>query len=196
MSKINLGELAPPDAQRDAIHVAVVPMTASRRLSPGEHIAADGGSENPIGVVDPFIRKAVMSGDRFYLCLYPQTVTDMRHHWSHPAFPSIDERVSVPDSYDVCEVCWMGDEEEDTGESRRFLESVANDMGLSYAVMMEDIDDWIAGGEVKVQHGSEQWRDGWDEHKRDFWPHWEAVTGKTRPDMKKLDWDSPYSCTC
>lgn len=96
MTAPNLGLTPPENAQRDAIHVAVIPMIALNCLEPGQKASLiSGGLAGPvfdgdtvIGVVDPFLTKAVLSGQRFWLFLLPNTVTDMRHHWQHPAFPN------------------------------------------------------------------------------------------------------------
>ena len=87
MSEVKLGQLvADPAAGRDAVHVAIIPMRAVRRMMPGERLAN--------GIVDPFLTAPVEPGERFYLCLYPGTVTGMRHHWTAPAFP--DEPQPAP----------------------------------------------------------------------------------------------------
>lgn len=65
---INNGE-----RRRDAIHIAVAPVTASCRLTPGEHvglIAKDnaelvGSCAENIGIVDPFLSADVEAGQRF-----------------------------------------------------------------------------------------------------------------------------------
>ena len=82
------------DRRRDAIHIAVAPATAAERLAPGQHVglvrAGDvervGPCDRPIGVVDPFLTAAVEPGQRFWLLLYPGTITGLRHIWAHPAF--------------------------------------------------------------------------------------------------------------
>lgn len=87
-----IGHLLGPEAQRDAVHFAVAPVIASCSLEAGQHIGllsngkATSKLQNAIGIVDPFLRCAVKPGERFWMFLYPQTVTGMRHSWSHPDF--------------------------------------------------------------------------------------------------------------
>ena len=92
-----LGEPAPDDAARDAIHVAVCPMTAGEDLRPGDHVGFGMESRrdrvwktnvNAVGVVDPFLTAPVRKAERFWLCLYPGTVASLRHAWTHPKFPT------------------------------------------------------------------------------------------------------------
>ena len=87
----NLGERPDDDARRDAVHVAVAPVVADQLLPPGAHVGltdegAASAAVRPIGVVDPFLKEPVRPGQRFWLCLYPNTVTSLRHVWTHPAF--------------------------------------------------------------------------------------------------------------
>ena len=82
------------DRRRDAIHIAVAPVTAVERLAPGQHVGLvrDGSTdlvgpcEHPIGIVDPFLAEDVEPGERFWLFLYPGTIVSLRHVWTHPAF--------------------------------------------------------------------------------------------------------------
>lgn len=82
------------DRRRDAVHVAVAAVTAETRLSPGQHIGlvrADdmelvGPTERNIGIVDPFLTEDVEPGQRFWMFLYPDTISGLRHIWTHPAF--------------------------------------------------------------------------------------------------------------
>lgn len=73
-----IGKLVEGEPGRDAVHIAIVPMLAVRRMLPGEHL------QN--GIVDPYLKMPVEVGQRFWLFLYPNTVTSLRHVWTHPAF--------------------------------------------------------------------------------------------------------------
>lgn len=94
--KPNLGELCGEDARRDAVHIAVVPLVVSEPLDPGDHfwLNVDGNAakstgrreRQTIGVVDPYFDGVVLKGDRFWGFLYPNTITNLRHVWEHPAF--------------------------------------------------------------------------------------------------------------
>ncbi len=102
----NVGELCHEGARRDAVHFALAPVVAKYHLLPGSHVGLteegtaywtdeDEGSartSKTIGIVDPFLEKWVKPGEKFWLFLYPGTITGLRHSWSHPAFkPKIPE---------------------------------------------------------------------------------------------------------
>ncbi len=85
MSDIKLGQLAPPDGGRDAVHVAVVSVEAGQDLGrawavglhDGKAYVADAEAKG-IGVVDPFLYSQgqaypVQTGQYFWLFLKPGT---------------------------------------------------------------------------------------------------------------------------
>lgn len=83
------------ERRRDAVHVAVAPVTASESLEPGQPIGlqtsgdtehVSSGASELIGIVDPFLCETVEPGERFWMFLYPNSITGMRHAWRHPAF--------------------------------------------------------------------------------------------------------------
>lgn len=89
------------DRRRDAVHIALAPVTAAVALAPGEHVGLieqgnvelAGPCDRNIGIVDPFLAADVEPGQRFWLFLYPGTVTGMRHVWSHPEFAAVAKKV-------------------------------------------------------------------------------------------------------
>lgn len=97
---IGIGKLITSEtAQRDAIHVAVAPVIATVRLRPGVRVGLDeegnaelSSSDKCVGIVDPFLTADVQPGQRFWLFLFPNTVTSLRHEWRHPAFPATLDR--------------------------------------------------------------------------------------------------------
>jgi hypothetical protein len=88
-----LGTIHTTGQHRDAIHLAVEPVIAGEVLSPGQHIIVREGmafSTNVgqgLGIVDPFLKVAVMPGQPFWFVMYPRQVHSLRHVWTHPAFP-------------------------------------------------------------------------------------------------------------
>jgi hypothetical protein len=104
-----MGTLLPPDAGgRDAVHVAVIAVTAGQSILPGSHIGfrspGDAGEDRevfynrgePIGIADPFIEHLIPAGARFWLYLYPRTITGLAHRWSHPAFDADSQATFFP----------------------------------------------------------------------------------------------------
>src|ERR1700726_744205 len=101
-----IGTILNENAQRDAIHIAVVPLIAGEDLHRGAPIGLAYRTKDtakyrekyygwkPIGIDDPFIADyRVKKGQRFFCFLYPGTVTGMRHNFRHPAF---DEPLPTP----------------------------------------------------------------------------------------------------
>src|SRR5882672_9558163 len=112
MADIGMGKLVEHDeVVMDAVHVAVVTMEAVETLYPGQDVTFGNGDDRtrvsrargtlkPIGIVDPFLKDAVQPGQRFWLFLYPNTTTPMRHSWKHPDFevatvPQVPNRVAA-----------------------------------------------------------------------------------------------------
>lgn len=86
--------LEPSDTARDAVHVALIPVTSDYRLHPGDRVGLAHGridlvtrdATRKVGIVDPFLPEPVKPGERFYLFLFPGTITGLRHVWTHPDF--------------------------------------------------------------------------------------------------------------
>ena len=168
----SVGKIITTPQERDAIHIAVAPMVATELLSPGQHVGlthdgAAGFSNDPVGVVDPFLKTVVRKGQKFWLFLYPNTITSLRHEWVHPAFT-----VSK------------------ASESEQWLRNFADEWSMDYGRMIEGATsgtDIIAGTDL---HGA-------GELGRDhdlFWQHLEVVTGRAFTDehVAKTGW----GCSC
>lgn len=158
MSDIKLGELITGDGQRDAIHVALAPVTANERLRPGQHVGFAykhstelvGISQDPIGIIDPFLERSVERVERCYLLLYQNTVTGMRHQWEHPAFGSPDADVS-----------------------RQWLEDLADEIGFGYDWLLEGIAEGSINTRDREVYGARE--------SEDIRRHYENVTGLSAP---------------
>lgn len=172
MDNLKIGNIIEGTQSRDAIHIAIAPVTAAERLAPGQHVGfigeTVGASKNPIGVVDPYLTGAVFKGDRFWLFLYPNTVTSLHHHWEHPAFEGRAMAVSV---------------------SEEALRRFADEAGISYLRLMEGAKDFLENDEYLIDGG--RW-EGFRIHD-DFWDHYEAVTETKVPETRRRSF---FSCSC
>lgn len=175
MSNPTLGK-RPVGNDRDAIHLAIIPAIAGECMTPGKKVMLKDGvarlsDTDAIGIVDPFLPEALVSGDRFWLCLFPNTVTGMRHHWSHPAFPdeSIDRDAAEEwlREYARC----MNTYDSDTEAFERLIEGLENKDLFAYGTDL---------------HGLYELEEA-DELKRNA----EIYLGK------EIDWDDfEFSCSC
>lgn len=177
----SLGKLIDEKAQRDAIHIAVAPVVATERLSPGQRIGLVGHENSQVrasvtgqGIVDPFLSGAVFPGDRFWMWLTPNTITSLRHQWTHPNF---DSDMISRDAH--------------SEKSKAWIENHASALGLTYDAMMRHAERWLEHQDYQVEQGSETWRSEFDS--MNFWHHYEVITGKVVPDNMK---HSFYCCTC
>lgn len=119
MESFKLGQVIPPGAEpgKDAIHMAIAPALAGEPLRPSQHVRVYDGvaygvniaSDAPIGIVDPFLQVNVPRGARFWLFLYPGTITSLRHEWTHPAF---SETVPVADKEEIDSLLLQADEDD------------------------------------------------------------------------------------
>lgn len=179
---VKLGVLIDETQQRDAIHIAIAPVVADTELHPGMDIGFVGNdttlvgySPTPIGIVDPFLKRAVTRGQRFWMFLYPQTITSLRHDWAHPAFPDYEQNHAV-----------TADPE---GESKRWIENFATKLDQTYSRLMGAADRWREYGDYTYDN-SEIYKSHWDEFE-EFWKHYEIVTGEKVEDKSHF-----FTCSC
>lgn len=176
MSNHELGKTPSEDAARDATHIAIVPVIAGAKMQPGDHcrvhdkngvaVPAIKGLQENIGIVDPFLTEAVDIGERFYLCLYPGTVTGLRHHYAHPELDEI-----IPTNSIQWVVAWCSQNE------------------INYLELMHHAKSWLEKGEWWSEGG----RFEGTHLPEEFWGHYANITGKKVPEQSR---ESFFSCSC
>jgi hypothetical protein len=189
-TQFSIGKIHTERYERDAIHFAVMPVMASEDLKPGQHIGfKEGGymvTASPaapyklIGIVDPFLPTDVKKHERFWMVLYPNTITGLKHVWSHPTIADDGRGVGT--------------------ESEKWLRDFATSVDADYDEMMavaathcEGAKGWseylIEGGKWEGQSTPDA-----------FWAHYQNLTGK-KPEMWKDDSGKEhgpgiFSCSC
>lgn len=177
-----IGQLLPETAGRDAIHIAVAPVVAKERVSPGQNVGVDGTSTCPhVGIVDPYLVTDVLPGGRFFIFLYPGTINTLRHQWTHPEFDK--EGPLIRPLSDA------------RAEAKAWIAQHADELGLSMGRLMEHAKTWLEDPnewpEYVVEKGSEHWRNTFDPD--GFWPRYELLTGVTVREGRR---ESFFSCSC
>lgn len=181
-----LGTIIDETAGRDAIHLAVEPVTSQFALHPGQDVGLVDGKAVPrkpfVGIVDPFLSETVEPGQKFWLVVYPRQITSLRHVWEHPSFPNAETPTSPEDPITSKEasIKWM-------------TEWAVSHMGEDYygdgdkrspeAAYASAID---AGHNMNVG----PYEDARDHIDSEWWGHWETITGE------RGDRDSYFSCGC
>ena len=176
MESLKLGQLIDGNAERDATHIAVAPVIVSEKLKPGARVGFTGTDQitvgkvkdfDTIGIIDPFLTKNVLEGERCWLFLYPQTITSLKHNWTHPAFEAPKTNVLT--------------------KSERWIISFAQTVGLSYDCLMGGAKEYLNSGEHLCYGGLLEGLSVPDE----FWDHYQVVTGKIIKDKGNF-----FSCSC
>jgi hypothetical protein len=173
MDKVpKLGNLITDESHRDAVHIAVAPVTAGSDLYPGDRIGFVGNAYTVdteavpiIGIVDPFLNNVVLAGERFYMFLLPNTITSLRHEWTHPAFEKEDELSSMEPTFfklkgAIAEEKWVAD--------------YAERIGTTYSELMEAAASYQATGEYFCKGGDFEGEYITEE----FWDKYEIITRK------------------
>jgi hypothetical protein len=110
LSDAKIGTRPDEDSKRDAVHVAIAPVTAGEDLMPGDRVVVSYrdvvrkalSGERAVAIVDPFLEGPVERNDRVWVLLVPGTQVGLRHHWQHDDFPD----KPVYDFDDGCSGCW------------------------------------------------------------------------------------------
>lgn len=177
------GKLITEPQFRDAVHIAVAPVVAGENLIPGTRIGFSGYPDtvgvvdNIIGIVDPFLQHSVKKGDTFYMFLLPNTITSLRHEWTHPAFEEIEdlEKTFKRLKGAVAEEQWISD--------------FAENIGSNYHEMMESAKEFLENGDYLVRGGTFEGVYIPDE----FWDKYEIIKNAT---ISSSDRGSFLGCSC
>lgn len=181
-----LGTIIDESQKRDAIHLAVEPVIAGQTLAPGEDVGliTIGGDsrayrvkdEHKLGIVDPFLKNPVRTGERFWLVVYPRQIHSLRHVWTHPAFPDEPALADLKPSRETSEK-WLRDfiQTADCPDYETVIAKAINNDSWSDEYLHFDGQD--AHGEIPPE----------------FWDHVEVVTGKKIPGPQRA---SHFSCSC
>lgn len=156
------------DAGRDAVHVAIAPVTAGEKLLPGQGIRLSDGrakaDEKWDGIVDPFLASPIFEGQRFWMWMRPGSITSLRHAWTHRALD--------------------GDPTDPKAAARARLEGLAVSLGRTFDSMMDAARDYQRDGRQLVDWAFESMR-----MPDNFWDDYELLTGE-----KVEDRDTFFHC--
>ncbi len=184
MSDTNLMAAPPQTGLRDAIHVAVVSVTAGGLLCRGDRVkwyrkgmsvVACSHSEEAVGIVNPFMDNHYNPGKTVWIMLYPNTVTGMKHHWSHPDFDQTEDSLEL---------------------AYATIDRMAETLGMSSYDDCSARDRLIEYANEYCRHQSGCW--GSDYYQADpqdwenFWKAYSVVTGNPRPTENRV----PFRCAC
>lgn len=185
MNSVEVGKLITSPQERDAIHIAVLPVVAAEQLRTGQDIGFVYGSRTlvkakdrcygleAVGIVDPFLPQYyVEKGQEFWMFLFPNTVTGMRHHWQHP----LVDNVKPPAS-----------------ESEKWLREFADKWNFDYEEMVEEApmkEGCVVARGIDI-HSAGELDPGEEEL---FWTHIEKLTGQQFDEQHRQQFG--WSCSC
>lgn len=181
-----LGMIISENEKRDAIHLAVEPVTAADKFWPGDRVALGPNGTavkvgKVVGIVDPFLEEPVERGERFWLVVLPRTIRSLRHVWEHPEFPDSGETVKAAEIAELDAV----------SKSKKWIEAFAAKIDQTYSRLMNAAESWIEYEDYTYDN-TEAYKSHWDQFP-EFWTHYEVVTGKKIEDGKK---ESFFTCSC
>ena len=171
-----LGRMPTKTDKRDAIHVAVIPVTAAKEVNPGDRIYSsfsrlDGdfigypaySRESGIAIVDPFLPpEPLKKGSRFWALVLPNTITGMTHHWNHPNFPDYT-------SYET--------DETKIKEAEKFIYVFAEELNIEFDEVLQAGDNYVEFGErYIVNYDTPEYV---SDLSPSFWEAWSIIRKKT-----------------
>lgn len=161
-----------------AIHIAIAPVVANKYLAPGRRIGfvnddsetVSDEVEKYIGIVDPFLENLVLPGQRFFMFLLPNTITSLKHNWSHPDFGNESKTKKKK-------------------ASEAWMEDYCRQYGVTPEDMIEAAGNFLEGGDYFNRGGTFEGESVPDE----FWDHYEVIVGTK---VSHGDRESFFTCSC
>lgn len=175
-----LGKLITTDKGRDAVHIAIAPVTAAEKLFPGQGICLLPGSATHVrpaeidawdGIVDPFLPAPVFPDQRFWMWMRPGSITSLRHEWTHPAFAG-----AAPPQKEV---------------SEKWIRDLADAHDVTYRAVMDHARMQASGSDFPYLIGGDAMEGATTP--AEFWDHYENVTGEKVPVERRENF---FSCSC
>lgn len=186
----------PENSGRDAIHLAVEPVVAGHMLKPGQRVFIANGcafadfnidpNVRATGIVDPFLERPILAGEKFWFVVLPRTITSLRHVWSHPAFPEAESVVDTDPHYvfnpeQSMAMAWMKD--------------YCRELGERYEYIMDGAKKFIESGDYLYGEKDRGNLEGVNFHPQEFWDKYEAITGEKVGGHTRGE-GSFFSCSC
>lgn len=192
MTTPNFGSLIEnPSIERDAIHIATLPAIATEKLAPGTHVGivdrfglvSIGVVDKLVGIVDPFLKKPVKEGEVCWLFMYPNTITSLKHNWTHPDIPTAEEAESQEKTFKYLT---------QYPASMNWMEAYASEVNLS-------VDHVLKIAKKALDDSSFHHTIGFDtpdivyNSNQEFWKHYEILTGES---VEHGEDRTFFSCAC
>ena len=198
----SLGTIHTREEKRDAIHLAVSPVSCAVALKPGDHIyyigndlveKADKGKGH--GIVDPFLLNTIKPGEKFWFVMYPRQIRSLRHVWTHPAFDQEKEEVVLH----VKPFLEMGPEERRAAAlighpeatAHQAIQQIADDLDVDPDELMERANAFLSTGSYWIDEDDGGKFEG-ESVSQNYWEHHKVLF----PDADVSNAHSFLSCSC
>jgi hypothetical protein len=126
------------------------------------------GWVDAVGIVDPFLRTRVEKGASFWMFLKPNTITSLRHDWTHPVFDGNKKGIAE---------WWMRD----------FMEKQNFDFTLDDLLAQAKKGEVYSGNDLNYEELDEAGM-------QKFWDNYEILTGHKVPVEDRTQ--NIFRCAC
>ncbi len=140
--------------------------------------------------IDPYLEESVKPGEWCYLFLYPNTVTSLRHEWTHPAFL---DTLSAP-ARAVLQQPLPEPITPNLNAAKGRVAEIAELVDRSYDRLISDAHAYLDIGEYVTEQGGMSWQDTFPSYAVEFWTLFAVITGREVPVGKREA--NFFSCSC